>query len=102
MPSHPGNLVFIIHFNTKRKSKTSAVEEEGDRAELSTEGNVTGESGIRITPPRGPEQSRQWLSYALVGLLAVTIVGHYDLLILEWNGKKKDPLANAFNTSLPV
>jgi hypothetical protein len=66
--------------------------------------SVTGKDvGVTTTPPKDPEPARQLLAYFLVGLLALTIVGHYIvLLILQWNGKSAEPLANAFNTSLPV
>ncbi|MGA2742108.1 MAG: hypothetical protein ABSG65_32290 [Bryobacteraceae bacterium] len=42
-----------------------------------------------------------------MALLALTIVGHYVVvLVLQWNGKYAEPgaaaLTNAFNTSLPV
>jgi hypothetical protein len=70
------------------------------------------EGGSTIDEPRQPvtikgpfdlEKHRGVLTFALVILLGVMILGHYIcILVLEWNGKKSDGVTNAFTTSLPV
>ena len=70
------------------------------------------EGGSTIDEPKQPvtvkgpfdiEKHRGVLTFALIILLGVMIVGHYIcILVLEWNGKKVEGVNNAFNTSLPV
>lgn len=58
---------------------------------------------IEVKGPFDIEKYRGALTFTLVGLLGVIIVGHYlCVLVLAWNGKKLDGVTSAFNTALPV
>lgn len=58
---------------------------------------------IEVQGPVDVEKYRGILTYMLVSLLALIIIGHYVcLLFLEWFGKKADGVTSAFNTALPV
>jgi hypothetical protein len=68
-------------------------------------GSTTDEvvSPITIKGPFDVEKHRGVLTFMLIILLAVVIIGHYlCVLLMEWNGKKIDGVTNAFNTALPV
>lgn len=56
-----------------------------------------------VGPAVRTERHRQVVTLMLIGLLALIIFGHYaTIAVLEWNSKKTDSLANAFNSALPV
>lgn len=58
---------------------------------------------IEVQGPFDVERHRGVLTFLLILLLSVVIVGHYVcLFILEWNGKKTEGVTNAFTTALPV
>jgi hypothetical protein len=58
---------------------------------------------VTIKGPFDLERHRGTLTFTLVLLLGLMIVGHYIcILVLEWNGKKVDAVNSAFTTSLPV
>src|ERR1017187_6662325 len=58
---------------------------------------------VTIKGPFDLERHRGYLTFTLVILLGLMIVGHYAcILVLEWNGKKVDGVNSAFTTSLPV
>jgi hypothetical protein len=60
-------------------------------------------SPIEVQGPFDIEKHRGVLTFVLVGLLSVVIIGHYVcLLVLEWNGKKTEGVTTAFTTALPV
>ena len=70
------------------------------------EGGPIEDKDLRKITVRGPfdvEQHRGRLTFCLLGLLALTVVGHYiGLIVMEWNGKKVETLNNAFHVALPV
>src|SRR5437667_8520435 len=55
---------------------------------------------------KGPfdvEKHRAHITFCLLGLLALIIIGHYlGLVFMEWNGKKVDTLSNTFHVALPT
>jgi hypothetical protein len=77
-----------------------------DQAIPTIEGGSTSEDRsppIEVKGPFDVDKYRGALTFTLVGLLAIILIGHYlCLLVLEWNGKKLDGVTTAFNTALPV
>jgi hypothetical protein len=67
-------------------------------------GSTTEDVGsIEVTPPRDPERHRQAVTFLLIGLLVLVIVGHYVcVVVLVWNGKKAEAVDSAYNNALPV
>jgi hypothetical protein len=59
---------------------------------------------LDVSPPKDPERYRATVTYLLLALLGVTIVGHYlGVLLLEWNtDKKTEALTSAYHEALPV
>ena len=58
---------------------------------------------IEVQGPFDVEKHRGVLTFLLILLLSVVIVGHYVcLVVLEWNGKRTEGVTSAFTTALPV
>ena len=78
------------------KNSVSPEPEEGGSVELDADAPT-------VRGPTHVENHRRIVTYTLIALLALIIVGHYiAVFILDWNDKKHDAVGNAFNASLPV
>jgi len=93
------------------KGGTAATGDDGDLSSSqpkALEGGSTVDEraphpSIRLEGPFDVEKHRGHLALYLIALLALIVLGHYvATLVLEWNGKKAEGLATAFNTVLPV
>jgi hypothetical protein len=79
---------------------------EGGNVQLPEEGGMVEQKDKERESLRGPfdvEKHRAHITFCLLTLLALIIVGHYgSLVVMEWNGKKIDALSNTFHVALPT